>query len=107
MVVEYWCRRSNDSDTRNVLCLGYVVDTLEAAVWCLLNNDDYAGTVLGAVNLGGDTDTIAAVAGGLAGLLYQGYREVGIPDRGVREIVNIDFVKAVCNRLSKAVCTEQ
>ena len=86
---------------------GYVVDTLEAAVWCLLNNDDYAGTVLGAVNLGGDTDTVAAVAGGLAGLLYQGDREIGIPDRWVRGIVNIDFVKVICNRLSKAVCAEQ
>ena len=49
---------------------GYVVHTLEAAVWSLLNSGDYAGAVLKAVNLGEDTDTTGAVVGGLAGLLY-------------------------------------
>lgn len=49
---------------------GYVVDTLEAAVWCFLNTDNYKDCVLKAVNLGDDTDTVAAVAGGLAGLYY-------------------------------------
>ena len=49
---------------------GYVVHTLEAALWCLLRHDTYAATVLAAVNLGKDTDTTGAVAGGLAGLAY-------------------------------------
>ncbi|OOF36897.1 ADP-ribosylglycohydrolase family protein [Rodentibacter heidelbergensis] len=49
---------------------GYVLHTLEASIWCLLNNNDYSSTVLNAVNLGEDSDTTAAVAGGLAGLLY-------------------------------------
>ncbi len=49
---------------------GYVIDTLEAALWCLLNTDSYRDCVLKAVNLGRDTDTTAAVAGGLAGLWY-------------------------------------
>ena len=49
---------------------GYVVHTLEAALWCLLRHDTYAATGLAAVNLGLDTDTTGAVAGGLAGLAY-------------------------------------
>ena len=49
---------------------GYVVHTLEAALWCLLKHDTYAATVLAAVNLGDDTDTTGAVAGGIAGLAY-------------------------------------
>lgn len=49
---------------------GYVVDTLEAALWCLLNSTNYKEAVLKAVNLRDDTDTVAAVAGGLAGLIY-------------------------------------
>lgn len=49
---------------------GYVVHTLEAALWCLLQTEDYASCVLRAVNLGRDTDTVGAVAGGLAGLYY-------------------------------------
>lgn len=54
---------------------GYVVDTLEAALWCFLNTDNYKDCVLKAVNLGDDTDTVGAVAGGMAGLYY-GIEEV-------------------------------
>jgi ADP-ribosyl-[dinitrogen reductase] hydrolase len=49
---------------------GYVVHTLEAGLWCLIQTNSFAETVLKAVNLGDDNDTTAAVAGGLAGLLY-------------------------------------
>lgn len=49
---------------------GYIVHTLEAALWCLLNTNTYAECVLKAVNLGDDTDTVGAVAGGLAGIYY-------------------------------------
>ena len=49
---------------------GYVIHTLEASIWCLLNTRNYADAVLKAANLGDDTDTTAAVTGGLAGLLY-------------------------------------
>ena len=49
---------------------GYVLHTLQAALWCLLTTNGYAECVLKAVNLGSDTDTTAAVAGSLAGLWY-------------------------------------
>ena len=49
---------------------GYVVHTLEAAIWCLLKNSDTKSILLQAVNLGLDTDTTGTVAGGLAGLAY-------------------------------------
>ena len=49
---------------------GYVIDMLNAALWCLCNTDSYAACVLAAVNLGRDTDTTACVAGALAGALY-------------------------------------
>ena len=49
---------------------GYVVDSLEAAIWCLLNTMNYRELALKAVNLGGDTDTVAAIAGGLGGIAY-------------------------------------
>jgi len=47
---------------------GYVVHTLEASIWSLLNSSSYEETVLKAVNLGDDTDTTGCVAGGLAGV---------------------------------------
>ena len=49
---------------------GYVLHSLEAVFWCFLNTTSYSDCVLQAVNLGGDTDTTAAIAGGLAGLYY-------------------------------------
>ena len=54
---------------------GYVLDTLQAAVWCLVTTNTYRDAVLEAVNLGGDTDTTAAVTGGLAGIMY-GYESI-------------------------------
>lgn len=62
---------------------GYVIDTLEAALWCVLKNDNYKDTMLCAVNLGHDTDTVAAVAGGIAGVLY-GYE--GIPQEWINQL---------------------
>jgi len=49
---------------------GYVLHTLEASLWCMMNTDNYEDAVLKAVNLGGDTDTTACVTGGMAGFYY-------------------------------------
>ena len=71
---------------------GYVVDTLEAAVWCLLHSYSYKETVLMAVNLGEDTDTIGAVAGGLAGLYY---KEEGIPKEWLQVLQRREWIEEV------------
>ena len=78
---------------------GYVVYTLEASIWSLLNTDSYKDCVLTAVNLGGDTDTVAAVAGGLAGLYY-GYDS--IPSKWLSVIAKRDYIEDLCNRLYSA-----
>lgn len=78
---------------------GYVVDTLEAALWCLYHTNNYRDCVLTAVNLGGDTDTIAAVAGGLAGLLY-GCGSNGIPEEWINQIVRKEWIEQLCTMLS-------
>lgn len=54
---------------------GYVMHTLEASIWCILTTECYAEATLKAVNLGLDTDTTAAVTGGLAAVLY-GYKSI-------------------------------
>ncbi len=73
---------------------GYVVDALEAAIWCLLTTKDYKECVLRAVNLGGDTDTIAAIAGGLAGALY-GYDS--IPKEWMNILLRRDYIEEMCD----------
>lgn len=72
---------------------GYVVDTLEAALWCLLKTDSYRACVLLAANLGDDTDTVAAVAGALAGILY-GYG--AIPSDWVESLAKTEMIAAMC-----------
>ena len=53
-----------------------------------------------AVNLGGDTDTVAAVTGGLAGLYY-GYNS--IPKEWLAVIVKRDYIESLCNKLYKTL----
>ncbi len=72
---------------------GYIVHTLEAALWCLLNTSSYKECVLKAVNLGDDTDSIAAVAGGLAGALY-GYDS--IPKKWLEQLLRRDYIEEMC-----------
>ena len=76
---------------------GYVVDTLESAIWSLLNSENYKDTVLCAVNLGGDTDTIAAIAGGLAGALY-GYDD--LPKEWINETLDKDNILFMCDNFN-------
>lgn len=89
--------KSLDSLTRDeIRSTGFVVDTLEAALWCLLKSDSYKECVLMAVNLGGDTDTIAAIAGGLAGIIYGIGGEKGIPEDWINQIAKHEDIKTLC-----------
>ena len=74
---------------------GYVVDTLEAALWCLATTDSYRECVLKAVNLGDDTDTVAAVAGGLAGGVY-GLN--GIPQEWLKSLQRKEYIEDLCEK---------
>ena len=58
---------------------GYVIYTFECVVYSLLTTDNYKDAVLKAVNIGGDTDTNAAICGGLAGIYY-GYDAIPVLD---------------------------
>lgn len=49
---------------------GYVVEGLEAAIWCFATTTSFKGAILKAVNLGDDADTTAAICGQLAGAYY-------------------------------------
>ena len=57
-------------DEDNIKSSGYVMDTLDASIWCILTTNNYKDAVLKSVNLGHDTDTTGAVTGGLAALIY-------------------------------------
>jgi ADP-ribosyl-[dinitrogen reductase] hydrolase len=65
-----------------------------------MNSHDYSETVLKAVNLGGDTDTIAALAGGLAGLIY-GLDQ--IPEEWVKLLVKKEDILRLCERFGNTM----
>jgi ADP-ribosylglycohydrolase len=79
---------------------GYVVSTLEAAFWCLMTTDSYEEAVLAAVNLGKDTDTTAAVTGGLAALLY-GHKS--IPEKWLAVLARHDDIVKLAVRLADGI----
>ena len=80
---------------------GYVVDCLEASIWCLLNTNSYKLAVLKAVNLGSDTDTTGAVTGGLAGIFY-GYKS--IPKEWIDVIARKDWIEELCLSYGDKIC---
>jgi ADP-ribosyl-[dinitrogen reductase] hydrolase len=49
---------------------GYVVRSMEAALWAFYNSDNFRDGCLMAANLGNDADTTAAIYGQLAGAYY-------------------------------------
>jgi ADP-ribosylglycohydrolase len=68
---------------------------LEAAIWCLLTTDSYEECVLKAVNLGEDTDTVAAIAGSLAGALYG---LDAIPVSWMGKLRRKEYIEEMCNK---------
>ncbi|HYW20198.1 MAG TPA: ADP-ribosylglycohydrolase family protein [Nodularia sp. (in: cyanobacteria)] len=79
---------------------GYVIDTLESSLWCLLNSSSYSETVLKAVNLGGDADTTAAVTGGLAGIYYG---VENIPQEWMNKIARKQDIIKLAERFAEAM----
>lgn len=86
---------SLELEEHDIKSTGFVVDSLEASLWCLYTTSSYKEAVLRAVNLGGDTDTIGAITGSLAGLYY-GYEE--IPKVWVKDLKNKKLINSICDR---------
>ena len=75
---------------------GYVIQSLEASLWCFLTEDAFKDSVLKAVNLGEDTDTTAAITGGLSGIYY-GLE--GIPSKWIEKTARKDDILSLGDRL--------
>ena len=75
---------------------GWVVRSLEAALWAIDRSDNFADAVLAAVNLGDDADTTGAVCGQYAGAIYG---ESGIPPEWRDGLMRRDLIDPVLDRL--------
>ena len=82
---------------------GYVVDSLEAAIWSLVRTESFKDCLLMAVNLGDDTDTIGAIAGGMASLYY-GYD--GIPEEWLAVIQRREWIEGMFYDLDREISNQ-
>jgi ADP-ribosyl-[dinitrogen reductase] hydrolase len=76
---------------------GYVIDSLEAALWSFATTDSFRDAVLTAVNLGDDADTTAAICGQLAGAHYG---LAGVPSAWVSRLTQADDIMALADVLA-------
>lgn len=86
----------NDKDEQTIRSSGYVVHTLEAALWAFFRTSTFRDGVLMAVNLGDDADTVGAVHGQIAGAHYG---LSAIPAEWIERIWRRDDIVALAGRL--------
>lgn len=75
---------------------GYVVDSLQAALWAFQESDSAESCIVKAANLGDDADTVAAIAGGLAGAYYR-----HLPERWLRCLKDRARIEGVAAQLAR------
>jgi ADP-ribosylglycohydrolase len=75
---------------------GYVVNSLEAALWAFYHTDSFRDGCLKAVNLGDDADTTGAVYGQLAGAYYGAD---SIPAKWRRILAMVTTIEALAAKL--------
>jgi ADP-ribosyl-[dinitrogen reductase] hydrolase len=78
---------------------GYVVKSLEAALWCFVQTDTFEAAILKAANLGDDADTTAAICGQLAGAFYS---ECAIPKKWPERLAMRQEITQLADRLYEA-----
>jgi ADP-ribosylglycohydrolase len=75
---------------------GYVVESLEAALWAFHNSDNFADGLSRAVNLGEDSDTTGAVYGQIAGAFYGAHT---IPRQWLNSLAHRDLIIDYADRI--------
>lgn len=83
-------KKLKDLKEEDINSTAYVVDTLISTFWCLIHSNSYETALLKALNLGGDTDTICALVGGSAALIYG---IDNIPKKWLNKIIDNDLIE--------------
>ena len=79
---------------------GFIINTLEATLWVLFNTESYNQSIIGAINLGDDTDTVGACVGGLAGLYY-GFENIN--KTWQKDLLKYNYIVDLCNKFNKVL----
>lgn len=79
---------------------GYVVDTWECALWVLLKSKSYKETIITTTNIGQDTDTIGAIAGSMAGIIYGMDK---IPRKWINTLIKKDYLIDLADKIEHLI----
>lgn len=93
-----------DKAASDIRGTGYVVDSLEAALWCFYHTDSFGEAILLAANLGDDADTTAAICGQVAGAFYG---KSGIPSSWLAHLTMSEEISQIALTLYQQSATEQ
>ena len=100
--IDYYKRLLNNDisllNSNDISGVGFVVDTLEAVIWAFMNNDNYKDSIINAIKLGNDTDTIGALVGGISGIYYG-----NLPSEWLNEIARKDYLIELCKEYEEAL----
>lgn len=107
----YWDENKLESEIDEIACgsyknknppeingSGFVVRSLEAALWAFYNTDSFREGCLKAVNLGDDADTVGAIYSQIAGAYYG---ESGIPEKWIDKLAKYDLISGIADELLK------
>lgn len=84
----------NEVNIDDIKSTAYIVDTLESVFHTFLTTNSYDESIIKAIHLGNDTDTIAALTGALAGIYY-GFDSIN--KVWINDLVNYSYIKDVTN----------
>ena len=79
---------------------GYIVDTLECVLWIFMNAKNYKEAIIASTNIGGDTDTIGAIVGSLAGIYYG---IDSIPSKWLDKLQRKEYLVELISKFEKCV----
>ncbi len=92
-----------DTRKKDLKSGGYVIEVLEAAFWFFLNKNSFADTILSIINIGHDTDTSAAIVGGLAGIYYG---QEQMPEKWKNLLARKTDIIKLSNKLFEKYCNK-
>lgn len=81
---------------KGIVSSGYVVHSLEAALWSFYHSKTFEEAILTAVNLGDDADTVGAITGQIAGAYY-GLQ--GIPKNWTKNLQQAELIMSIAKQL--------
>ena len=84
----------------NIYSSDYVIHTLEASLWIILNTNSYQESIIAAINLGDDTDTTASVTGSIAGLIYGAKT---IPEAWLSDLKEKTYLQKLCSKFEASL----